>query len=81
MKHLSQQMLSEELRRPHLRRRRVQLQGMLQTVQLSAEARGRLLNEMMRIGKPKIYGAETSSPFVRCTLDMRVLNSIQGGDR
>lgn len=57
MRHLSQQMLTEEIRRPHLKRHRRRLQRALQDLTLGPETRKRFMAELAGLGKPKVYDA------------------------
>ena len=58
MKHLSQQMLSMELRRPFLDRHRQYLREVLRRPGLSAGERLRLSQELTTAGSPKDYDTE-----------------------
>lgn len=57
MKHLSQQMLTMEVRRSALERYRHQLREQLRRPGLSAEERSRLQRALATAGSPKIYDA------------------------
>lgn len=55
MKHLSQQMLAVEMRRPYLRSHRKRLHRALATPGISPERRRVLERELNNLGKPKVY--------------------------
>lgn len=55
MKHLSQQMLAVEVRRPHLRSHRRRLQRALATPGISPERRRAIERDLNNLGKPKVY--------------------------
>lgn len=58
MKHLSQQMISMGLRRPHLKRRRRRLHNTLASPSLSSDQRRVLERELEGLGGPKVYDAD-----------------------
>lgn len=62
MKHLSQQMISMELRRPHLRRWRRTLQRRMSSPGLTSDSRRVLEREIRSVGEPKIYDADDPPP-------------------
>lgn len=62
MKHLSQQMLSTELRQPHLRKRRRELRQSLSSPSLTEERRRVVRRDLENIGKPKIYDDTDPAP-------------------
>lgn len=62
MKHLSQQMLSPELRRPHLKKYRRALQKRLRGHGLDADSRRALEREIHGLGAPKVYSADDPPP-------------------
>lgn len=62
MKHVSQQMISMELRRPYLKRRRRQLQRQMRHPGLDPEARRRIEREIHNLGDPKVYSADDPPP-------------------
>lgn len=55
MHHLSQQMLSIEVRRPHQASYKRKLQRLLQTPGLTAELRAMYQSDLDMIGEPKVY--------------------------
>lgn len=61
MKHLSQQMLQMELRRPHLRRMRARVTEMLRRPGISPEEATTLRARLEVSGSPKHYGSESIS--------------------
>lgn len=62
MKHLSQQMLSDALRKPYLDRMRSTLRERLRRPGISTEERAYLQTELAKVGAPKVYSAEEPSP-------------------
>lgn len=71
MKHISQQMLSMELRRPHLRRWRRRLNRILSSPGLSDDRRRVIEREIHGVGQPKVYDAD----------DPPTPGALQGGTR
>ena len=62
MRHLSQQMIAEEVRRPHLRKYRRHLHETLRDPGLGAEARKRVLAALENAGRPKTYDSIEPPP-------------------
>jgi hypothetical protein len=62
MKHLSQQRISMEMRRPFVRKWRRTLQRRLASPGLSADARRVLERDIHNLGEPKIYNADDPPP-------------------
>lgn len=62
MKHLSQQMISMEMRRPHLRHMRRRLQQKLGSPGLSSDQRRVLERELHGVGAPKVYDVDDPPP-------------------
>lgn len=58
MKHVSQQMISVEVRRPYLRKHRRRLQKALSSPGLSADQRRVLERDLRNVGDPKVYDAD-----------------------
>lgn len=62
MKHLSQQMISMEMRRPHIRRLRRRLQRTLSQPGLNPEQRRMYERQLNGLGEPKVYDADDPPP-------------------
>jgi len=63
MKHLSQQMIDSEIRKPHLQRYQKDLRAVLRRPGLTAEERGCFSRRLALSGKPKVYDpSETPRP-------------------
>jgi hypothetical protein len=62
VKHLSQQMVSLELRRPHLKRFRRALQKRLRSPGLDGDTRRALERQVHGLGGPKVYSADDPPP-------------------
>jgi hypothetical protein len=62
MKHLSQQMIASDVRRPHLRRYRKSLLRRLSSGNLSDDVRRVLERDLQNLGKPKTYDPNDPPP-------------------
>lgn len=62
MRHVSQQMISLEVRRPHLKRRRRVLQKQLRNPGADMETRRRIERQIRNLGEPKVYSADDPPP-------------------
>lgn len=62
MRHVSQQMISLEVRRPYLKQRRRALQKQLRNPGVDAETRRRIEGQIGKLGEPKIYSADDPPP-------------------
>jgi hypothetical protein len=77
MKHISQQMLTMDVRRPHLDSYRKSLRASLSRSDLSVEEMNRLRRELRDLGRPKVYAAQEppawgidSGPMPEAPLDL-----------
>jgi hypothetical protein len=62
MHHISQQMISIEVRRPHINRFKRRLVRAIQTPGLDGETRQRLQTQITKLGEPKVYTKEGQAP-------------------
>ena len=62
MHHFSQQMISIEVRRPHINRFKKRLVRAIQTPGLDSDTRQRLRDQLTKLGEPKVYTVDGSAP-------------------
>jgi len=62
VKHLTQQMISTDLRKPFIQKRRRKLQQLLRQPGLSATERDRFRAQLDGLGKPKVYKWDEPQP-------------------